>query len=648
MYCYLGLECSIQPFVQSVDFVQACEQWRTRCVSAGLYKDVYDGRLWNEFLSYNNTPFLSAPLTYGLMMNIDWFQPYKHVSYSVGVIYIVNMNLPRLLRFKTENVMLIGIIPGPREPSQNINSFLSPLVNELTMFLEGIEMNVAGFSNKKKVRCALLSVACDLPAGRKACGFLSYTAHLGCSRCLKRFTGGIGEVDYSGFDRQNWPLRTGADHKAKAESLLSCTTKTELKQAESRTGCRYSVLLKLPYFNAPKMLVIDPMHNLFLGSAKHYVKAIWLDRNIINPSQFPLIQSRVDSTTVPADIGRIPHKIMSGFASLTADQFKNWVVYYSIIALHGILTHDNLECWRHFVLACRILCSNQLKQDQIILGDALLLQFCKRTQRLYGPQSVTPNMHMHCHIRDCILDYGPLHGFWLYSFERYNGLLGEFPNNNRSIELQLMNRFIRNSSSMHVSLPEEFKEELSPFIPKAKKNVGSLVECAEADVISLFCGSLVKGTYSIDLPSHYSRGVFSSHEIDALKFLYGQLFSVQHSDLDIPSCYRKYMTLKLNEKQLGSYKSRSSNSSIVMAHWNPELYGLPRSSTVSTSIEERPARINYFASHSITVQGSQHDTVLFSASWFKYHHSKNVYGKPVTVWECDIFEVFGSYSILPV
>ena len=274
MYCYLVLECSIQPFVQSVDFVQACEEWRTRCVSAGLYKYVNDGRLWNEFLSYNNTPFLSAPLTYGLMMNIDWFQPYKHVSYSVGVIYIVNMNLPRLLRFKTENVMLIGIIPGPHEPSLNINSFLSPLVNELTTFLEGIEMNVAGFSSKKKVRCALLSVACDLPAGRKACGFLSYTAHLGCSRCLKRFTGGVGEVDYSGFDRQNWPLRTGADHKAKAESLLSCTTKTELKQTESRTGCRYSVLLKLPYFNAPRMLVIDPMHNLFLGSAKHYVKAI--------------------------------------------------------------------------------------------------------------------------------------------------------------------------------------------------------------------------------------------------------------------------------------------------------------------------------------------------------------------------------------
>ena len=33
-------------------------------------------------------------------------------------------------------------------------------------------------------------------------------------------------------------------------------------------------------------------------------------------------------------------------------------------------------------------------------------------------------MHLHTHITDCILDYGPVYSFWLYSFERYNGILG--------------------------------------------------------------------------------------------------------------------------------------------------------------------------------------------------------------------------------
>ena len=129
---------------------------------------------------------------------------------------------------------------------------------------------------------------------------ISYSAKLGCSRCLNKFTGSVGAI---GFDRQNWPLRSGPDHRAKAESLLQCVTKTELQQAESKTGCRYSVLLQLPYFDAPKMLIVDPMHNLFLGSAKHYIKHIWLSRNIINST---LIQSCVNNAVFPTGIGRIP------------------------------------------------------------------------------------------------------------------------------------------------------------------------------------------------------------------------------------------------------------------------------------------------------------------------------------------------------
>ena len=33
-------------------------------------------------------------------------------------------------------------------------------------------------------------------------------------------------------------------------------TKTELQKAESNLGCRYSALLKLQYFDAPRMLIL--------------------------------------------------------------------------------------------------------------------------------------------------------------------------------------------------------------------------------------------------------------------------------------------------------------------------------------------------------------------------------------------------------
>ena len=66
--------------------------------------------------------------------------------------------------------MLVGLIPSPTEP-KHINPFLHPLVKDLLQFLQGIELSVHPFSDKKLIRCALLCVACDLPACRKVCSF---------------------------------------------------------------------------------------------------------------------------------------------------------------------------------------------------------------------------------------------------------------------------------------------------------------------------------------------------------------------------------------------------------------------------------------------------------------------------------------------
>ena len=341
-------------------------------------------------------------------------------------------------------------------------------------FWKGIELNVVGLGIMK-VRCALLCVACDLPAGRKVCGFLGHNARLGCSRCLKEFRGGVGSMDYSGFERHNWRLRDGCKHVQDSLKLLTINSRSKLLQEESKLGCRYSVLVKLPYFDAPRMLVVDPMHNLFLGSAKHFLKLL-IEHGHISESQFDILQGRIDSFVIPSDIGRIPHKIHSGFSSFTADQWKNWVVYFSVIALRDILPGDILECWRHFVLACRVLSTKCISQDQIKLGDALLIQFCRRTERLFGTAAITPNMHMHCHLSACISDYGPLHGFWLYAFERYNGILGSMPNNNRSIEIQLMGRFLRESEVLSSSFPGgDFADDFLPLFPK-HKTTGSVME----------------------------------------------------------------------------------------------------------------------------------------------------------------------------
>ena len=208
------------------------------------------------------------------MINMDWFQPYKHLKYSVGAIYLSCFNLPRTQRYKLHNICLIGVIPGPREPELTVNSYLKPLMQEL---LEGrqLSVNMGSHIEKKLVRCAILCCSCDLPAGRKLCGLLSHSAHLGCSKCLKFFPS-VGDrthsLDYSGFERHLWVPRTNHSHREDVETLCQCETKTALERKESELGCGYSVLLDLPYFDPPRMLVIDAMHNLFLGVAKTFFK----------------------------------------------------------------------------------------------------------------------------------------------------------------------------------------------------------------------------------------------------------------------------------------------------------------------------------------------------------------------------------------
>ena len=78
----------------------------------------------------HGTRFMSHERNLALMMNLDWLQPFKLSPYNVGVIYLAIMNLPRAERFKRENIIVVGILPAPGEPS-SLNPFLVPVVSEL-------------------------------------------------------------------------------------------------------------------------------------------------------------------------------------------------------------------------------------------------------------------------------------------------------------------------------------------------------------------------------------------------------------------------------------------------------------------------------------------------------------------------------------
>jgi hypothetical protein len=66
-----------------------------------------------------------------LMANVDWHQPYDHVEASLGLVWVVNMCLPRAIRYKPHNVMLVAVFPGTSEKKLRCDRLLEPLVHDL-------------------------------------------------------------------------------------------------------------------------------------------------------------------------------------------------------------------------------------------------------------------------------------------------------------------------------------------------------------------------------------------------------------------------------------------------------------------------------------------------------------------------------------
>lgn len=228
VYCYNSLRSCLELLFSQSDFPGLCEQWKSRQAVTDCLSDIYDGGIWKDFQVVSGQPFLAERNNLAFSLNVDWFQPYKLTQSSVGVVYLTVLNLPRSIRNAQRYTLLIGIIPGPHEPRRDINSFLRPLVDELKLLWVGQYIKIPSISESQLqlVRGAILCVACDLPASKKVAGFLGHTAKLGCSKCLKRFPGGFGNTDYSGFDRNLWPPRTNSGHRAAVEETKKCMNKT--------------------------------------------------------------------------------------------------------------------------------------------------------------------------------------------------------------------------------------------------------------------------------------------------------------------------------------------------------------------------------------------------------------------------------------
>ncbi|KAI3741962.1 hypothetical protein L1987_59641 [Smallanthus sonchifolius] len=143
-----------------------------------------EGQAWHHFnLAFPD--FAKETRNVRLGLCTDGFSPNNTSGnpYSCWPVFITVYNLPPWLALKEKYIQIPLIIPGPKNPGQNIDVFLQPLVDELKLlFTHGIETYDAQRRNNFQMRAVLLWTISDFPAYAMLSGWSTH-GKLACPYC---------------------------------------------------------------------------------------------------------------------------------------------------------------------------------------------------------------------------------------------------------------------------------------------------------------------------------------------------------------------------------------------------------------------------------------------------------------------------------
>lgn len=117
-----------------------------------------DGKAWKHFES-THSPFSKEIRNVRLGLCTDGFTPnnLNSNSYSLWPVFLTIYNLPPWMSLKDVHVKLSMVIPGRKNPGQNLDVFLQPLIKELKiLWKDGIETYDAYRKNNFLMKVALL------------------------------------------------------------------------------------------------------------------------------------------------------------------------------------------------------------------------------------------------------------------------------------------------------------------------------------------------------------------------------------------------------------------------------------------------------------------------------------------------------------
>lgn len=152
------------------------------------------------------------------------------------------------------------------------------------------------------------------------------------------------------------------------------------------------------------------------------------------------IQADIGNTTLPSWIERPPSNFGSpSHGKLKADHWRTVCTISLVMTLVRLWGREDCAPWeknmlRNFldlVIAVNTVTKRSISPEQIKTYKFYMHRYLETLCTLYPERNLVPNHHLALHLPRCLSDFGPVHSWWCFPFERYNGVISRLNTNNQ-------------------------------------------------------------------------------------------------------------------------------------------------------------------------------------------------------------------------
>ncbi|KAH9829722.1 uncharacterized protein C8Q71DRAFT_717903 [Rhodofomes roseus] len=166
---------------------------------------------------------------------------------------------------------------------------------------------------------------------------------------------------------------------------------------------------------------------------------------ILTPEIVDQLRCDIKSTYLPSWVERPPLNFGSAsHGKLKADHWRTVCTINMVVTLTRIwgratastAEHHLLDNFIHLVVAVDLASRRSMSAERARLYDHHMLEYLRTLRELFE-HNLVPNHHLSLHLSTCLMLFGPVHGWWAYPFERFNGIIQRLKTNNQTDKIPL-------------------------------------------------------------------------------------------------------------------------------------------------------------------------------------------------------------------